>query len=382
MHPLDGSIHRMLPFEKSLKTRSSNGWRNAMTFFLMSLNALTMLLCRKAREVFIHQLVWSTKRMQKRKRKCVMIYRLQIRVTDQLLLDAGTLEETSDPENRRFRIITPAPQTIYRQVIDYLTDVTKQEKVPPQTAVDFQEVTSATLAVCLRWGSYFAVLADKEVHEWTPLFQEEVPGIRDTEMARMNIEISSAFCQWLTLIHTDPKRFRKLVKAALKFLPPLPQIIFDKQSYQKELWLRTFFNSKAGRAEFMESLQNKVGEDFIVRKKEEITPHLMRILANGVINETYRYGPIENIHAGSYLPDSSVPSRISPCAEQEVLTTTAQRLLPTVHALYRIITKKTGETLEEKIIPYVFRFILTNLIFPSDWSLTEETRGIKLLVRK
>src|SRR5258707_10714807 len=29
----------------------------------------------------------------------------------------------------------------------------------------------------------------------------------------------------------------------------LPQIIFDKQSYQKELWLRTFFNSKAGRAE-------------------------------------------------------------------------------------------------------------------------------------
>ena len=132
----------------------------------------------------------------------------------------------------------------------------------------------------------------------------------------------------------------------------------------------------------MESLQNKVGEDFIVRKKEEITPHLMRILANGVINETYRYGPIESIHAGSYLPDSSVLSRISPCAEQEVLTTTAQSLLPTVHALYRIITKKTGETLEEKIIPYVFRFILTNLIFPSDWSLTEETRGIKLLVRK
>lgn len=79
----------------------------------------------------------------------------------------------------------------------------------------------------------------------------------------------------------------------------------------------------------------------------------MRTLANGVINETYRYGPIENIHAGSYLPDSSVPSRISPRAEQEVVTTTAQRLLPTVHALYRIITKKTGETLEEKIVPFL-----------------------------
>src|SRR5260370_42534141 len=98
-------------------------------------------------------------------------------------------------------------------------------------------------------------------------------------MARMNIEISSAFCQWLTLIHTDSKRFRKLAKAALKFLPPLPQIIFDKQSYQKDLWLRTFFNSKAGTAEVMESLQYKVGDDFIVRENAEITPHLMRILA-------------------------------------------------------------------------------------------------------
>lgn len=309
-----------------------------------------------------------------------MIYRLKIRVTDQLLLDAGTLEEISGPDNSKFRIITPAPQTMYQQVIDYLADATKQEKAPPQTAVDFQEVTYATLAVCLRWGSYFAVLAEKEVHDWTPLLQEEAPGIRDPEMARMNIEISSAFCQWLALIHTDNKQFRKLVKAALKFLPPLSQITFDKESYKKELWIRTFFNSKAGRAELMESLQNKFGEDFILRKKEEITPHLMRTLANGVISETYRNGPIEGIHAGSYLPDLSVPSRISPFAENEVLATTAHRLLPTIHALYRIITKKTGETLEEKIIPYIFRFILTNILFPLDWSLTEETREIRLLV--
>jgi hypothetical protein len=140
------------------------------------------------------------------------------------------------------------------------------------------------------------------------------------------------------------------------------------------------FNSKAERAELMESLQSKIGEDFILRKKEEITPHLMRTLANGVINEIYRNGPIEEIHAGNSLPDSSVPSRISPFAENEVLTTTAHRLLPMMHALYRIITKKTGETLEEKLIPYVFRFILINMSFPSDWSLTEETREIRLLV--
>jgi hypothetical protein len=269
-----------------------------------------------------------------------MAYRLQMRATDQWLLDAGTLEERSDFANGRVRVIIPAPQTLYQQVIGYLT-----------------EVTSATLAVCLRWGSYFAVLADREVHDWTPLLQEEVPEIRDAEMARINIEISSAFCQWITLIHTDNKRFRKLVKAALKFLPPLPQIVYEKESYQKEVWLRTFFNSKVGRAELMDFLQKNVGEDFMLRKKDEITPHLMRILANGVINETYRYGPIEEIHSGNFLPDISAPGRISPFAESEVLTTTAHCLLPTVHALYRIITKNTGETLEEKI--FLMSFVLS-----------------------
>jgi hypothetical protein len=39
-------------------------------------------------------------------------------------------------------------------------------------------------------------------------------------------------------------------------------------------------------------------------------------------------------------------------------------------------------TTVKRCTPYVFRFIFTNLIFPSDWSVTEETRGIKLLVRK
>jgi hypothetical protein len=90
-----------------------------------------------------------TKNVEK-KRKCVMTYRLLVRVTDHLRLDAGTLEETRDPEDRRVRMITPAPQTLYQQVIAYLTDATTRKKVIPQTAVDFQVVTYATVAVCLR----------------------------------------------------------------------------------------------------------------------------------------------------------------------------------------------------------------------------------------
>src|SRR5437660_12724252 len=86
-----------------------------------------------------------TKNVEK-KRKCVMTYRLYIRVTDHLLLDAGTLEENRDQENRRVRMITPAPQTFYQQVIDYLTDATTQYMVRTQTAVDLQVVTYETEA--------------------------------------------------------------------------------------------------------------------------------------------------------------------------------------------------------------------------------------------
>lgn len=287
---------------------------------------------------------------------------LKIKATGQLTLEVGTLQENINKGNKRYQVIIPPQQTLYQQVINYLTDAMKQEKTPPKTALDFQEVTCATIAVCIRWGSYFAVLADRELHEWTTTLNKEVPGIRDTEMARMNIEISSAFCQWLSLIHTDNKLFRKLVKAALKLLP-LPRITFKLEGYKKEIWRRTFFNSKSGRIEFMESLQNAIGEDFMLQKIEEIKPNLMRILANGVINETYRNGPIENVHGGLSLPDTIIPGRISPLAEYEILTTTANRLLPIIHSLSLIITKGTGETLEEKIVPYVFRFIISNILF-------------------
>ena len=151
-----------------------------------------------------------------------MTYRLQIRVTDHCFWMQERWKKLVIQRTDRFRMITPAPQTLLSAGNRLSDRCNNTGKGSPSNRCRLSGSHLATVAVCLRWGSYFAVLADKEIHEWTPLFQEEVPGIRDTEMARMNIEISSAFCQWLILIHTDPSRFRKLVKAVLKFLPPLP----------------------------------------------------------------------------------------------------------------------------------------------------------------
>ena len=76
---------------------------------------------------------------------------------------------------------------------------------------------------------------------------------------------------------------------------------------------------------------------------------------------------------GAHLPDSGVPSRISPMAEQEVVTTTAQRPFPTVPCSLSDYYKENRRNAGGKDhSPDVFRFMLTNLIFPSDWSLTEK----------
>ena len=128
----------------------------------------------------------------------------------------------------------------------------------------------------------------------------------------------------------------------------------------------------------MTSLQEKIGEAYLYREKERLSSNLLRAVANGVVNETYRNGPIENVHAGvgedaRYLPRPLTQRRISAFAEYQVLGTTANRLFPILHALYKVITKETGETLDEKLFPYAVLFKP-----PDDWSLAEETRVVKL----
>lgn len=64
-----------------------------------------------------HQLAPNTKE-QSQEKGSAMAYRLQTKVTEQMFLNSGTLEETTDTENNRFRMITPAPRTMYQQVVD------------------------------------------------------------------------------------------------------------------------------------------------------------------------------------------------------------------------------------------------------------------------
>ena len=76
---------------------------------------------------------------------------------------------------------------LFDQVLDYLSSL------PPESGgsgITLAEEAVAATAVCLRWGSYFAVVADRDKPLWSEAREEGQSQIDDSEMVRINIEAS------------------------------------------------------------------------------------------------------------------------------------------------------------------------------------------------
>jgi hypothetical protein len=118
---------------------------------------------------------------------------LRIRVNDELALDAGTVEDVGGAE----WVIYPPRVTLLSQVLDYL----RRKPDPPgaPTTVRVEGEGAAAAAIALRWGSYFAVLADSAKPLWN--------------------EASAALAAWIDVARVDPIAYRKLVARALAYLP-------------------------------------------------------------------------------------------------------------------------------------------------------------------
>lgn len=149
-------------------------------------------------------------------------FSLTVPVNDTLVLDAGwweeTLEQSISGAPLPCRLIHPPAPTMYEQILRSLAGISSAGEPPRR--LDFREVGLATIAVCLRWGSYFAVLADRSRPLWAQTAQEEISQVGDREMARIHVEASAALAQWIELMRTDNRRFRQLLKAALASAVP------------------------------------------------------------------------------------------------------------------------------------------------------------------
>jgi len=79
----------------------------------------------------------------------------------------------------------------------------------------------AGAAVVLRWGSYLAVLLDRDKPLWPAAHAKGTSRISDEEMARINIEASAALAEWIDLHRADRggRRYAQLVDRAVSYLP-------------------------------------------------------------------------------------------------------------------------------------------------------------------
>src|SRR5215467_14330808 len=171
---------------------------------------------------------------------------LTVNVNPRFTVDAGSWQECVEEDQSSYRLVSPPHTTMYRQVLSYLEETTRNEKAPPKSQLHFGEVAIATVALCIRWGSYFAALTNHDLPQWAAAIDPQVGCIGDAEMARINIEASAALSDWLDLMRTDQPRFRKLVKAAVQLLPfPIAQL--DGATYYKRFRALVAFNSAHGR---------------------------------------------------------------------------------------------------------------------------------------
>jgi hypothetical protein len=299
---------------------------------------------------------------------------LTINVNGQCAIDAGYWQECVGEDQTPYRLISPPQITMYRQVLSYLEETAKDMKAPPKSQLHFGEVAIATVAVCLRWGSYFAVLAKHDLPQWTAAYDPEVSCIGDGEMARINIEASAALASWIDLMRADQQHFRKLVKAAVQLLPfPIAQL--DGSTYYKRFRAFGAINSVSGRRYLMEAFERRFGSEWLEREKAHILVHPTRALANGILNEHWRNGSgIEDIHAGGIAPPRPLMQcRLTKAQETLLMQETAELFVPTLRALYHIVSKPSEEIWPEQALPYAIAFKP-----PADWSLDEQTREIAL----
>jgi hypothetical protein len=299
---------------------------------------------------------------------------LTIKVNDQFTIDAGHWQERAEEDQMPYRLVSPPQTTMYQQVLSYLEEATRDQKVPPKSQLHFGEVALATVAVCLRWGSYFAVLTNRDLPQWTAAFDPEVSCIDDGEMARINIEASAALARWIDLMGRDQKHFRKMVKAAVQLLPfPIAQL--DGALHYNHFRALSAFNSANGRQYLMEAFARDFGPEWVEREKARILVNPTRALANGILNEHWRHGSgIEDVHAGTTAPARPLTQRrLTRLQETMLMQETAELFVPTMRALYNVVSKASEESWPQKVLPYAIAFKP-----PVRWSLDEQTCEIAL----
>jgi hypothetical protein len=290
---------------------------------------------------------------------------VRVRVNDELVLDAGCCVEDRG-SNGAVHIIEPPRTTLFHQVLAYLNEKPDPVKLPSGSMVSREGV--ATAAVTLRWGSYLAVLLDRDKPLWSEVRSPDTSRMGDGEMARINIEASAALAEWIDIYRAERggRRYEQLVNRAVAYLP-MPK-------KRTKLLVTEFlaFAQPELAAEFVE-LADPVRR---ARARQDVEQHASRVFANALLNTAWRNGPVEGIHAGHFRGNPMDHRRMTPVEERELMAFACERLALGMTVCLRFTMERSGRPWREQVLPYALADLF--LITPSCWTLTESSREVRL----
>ncbi|MHB1844745.1 MAG: hypothetical protein ACYCWW_07920 [Deltaproteobacteria bacterium] len=296
---------------------------------------------------------------------------LQVRVNDELVLDAGSWEEISGPRGPE-RLVRPPSTTLFAQVLTYLREKPDPPRCPSGSMVGREGVAAAALT--LRWGSYLAVLLDHDKPAWPESHSTRTSRISDEEMARINIESSAALAAWIDVYRSERGGhvYEQLVNRAVAYLP-MPR----KTSRLKVTEVGALAEPRLA-SQLIEAFRASRASD-LDQVRADVERHPSRVLANALVNTAWRNGPVENIHAGSPLGYPLDQRRMTPAEERELMAFASERLAQGMSLCLRFALEQPPRPWTEQVLPYGLAEMM--LITPSRWTLTETSREVRLSAR-
>lgn len=245
---------------------------------------------------------------------------------------------------------------MFEQVLGFLeSDAPKRAR-----ALTLKQEARAAVAVCLRWGSYLALLVDEARPPAASVGTQGVSRVTDREMARINIEASANLASWLTLAHDEPALYGRLVQAAQKL--PLA-----KGGDLRPMSLTSMAQPKL--LDLTKGLAQMAPE-----RAEEARRAPMRCIANAFVNTCWRNGPIEDLHAGEADRIRLGERRFSADETSQLEESTISKMVDAIDAFWLMESDWTSPRFSE----YALAFRVMPFVAPAEWTLTESTRAIGL----
>ena len=121
-------------------------------------------------------------------------------------------------------------------------------------------------------------------------------------------------------------------------------------------------------------LKEQYGEGWLEQKRADVMPNPARWLANGLINAYWRNkSGIEDIHAGEWEARPLLQRRITPMQEYTIVQKVAEGIVPSMHAIYNVVNKKSQDDWNERVLSLAINFSP-----PDYWSICAQTTEVLL----